>query len=498
MRDPAHPAPSATTARRRRGAGLSAKLLVLTILFVMLAEVLIFVPSIANFRNNWLADRLADAELAVAALDPGTYGPQQPRDAMMQQVLLETLDAHELVLVENGARQVLARRTGIEGSLVADLAVDVAVTTSSPVMSISEAFGTLARGDRVLRLYGRPEPPGDRKVEVVVEESDLRDAMIGFSRNILILSIIISLVTALLVYLALNWLFVRPLQRLDEAMGRFAEDPENPGSMVVPSRRGDELGRAEARLASMQADLRTMLAERRRLADVGLAVSKINHDLRNLLSSAHLLSERLEIIDDPHVQRVAPRIVRAIDRAVTFCEATLAYGRIEEAPPVRATFRLADLVDEAAEIAGLAGHRSVALDNAVDPALMVRVGRESLFRVLLNLMRNARHALEAETEPPVSPSLRVEARLEGAALQLTLTDTGPGVPSEVRERLFQPFQGDLSRRGSTGLGLAIARELVEVDGGSIAHRDPDPARAGKGRGAVFAITLPDARVDGAG
>lgn len=503
MRDPKNSAPpstdlmspATTKTQPRKGAGLSTKLLVLTILFVLLAEVLIFVPSIANFRNSWLQDRLADAELAVAALDPGTYTGSDTGDAMMQQVLLETLEAHELVLVENGRRQILAQRTGIDGSLVANMAIDVDVSTSNPIIAIWDAFETLTGGeDNVLRLHGQPEPPTDRFVEVVVEEYFLRDAMIGFSRNIIILSIVISLITAGLVYLSLNSLFVRPLRRLDEAMAAFADAPEDPGAMIVPSRRGDELGRAEARLASMQSDVRTMLTERRRLADVGLAVSKINHDLRNLLSSAHLLSERLDMIADPHVQRVAPKIVRAIDRAVSFCEATLAYGQVREAAPSRSTFNLNQLVDEAAEFAGLSGHTGVRFANKVDPAIAVRVGQDNLFRVLLNLMRNGRHALEA-VRADDTLDLWVEAKFQedGQTLELIVADNGPGIAQAMRDKLFQPFHGDASRRGSTGLGLAIAKELAEADAGTITLLGD--ADTGEGQGAVFAITLPNARVD---
>lgn len=496
MRDPGTTVTPIKQTRTRKGAGLSAKLLVLTILFVMLAEVLIFVPSIANFRNTWLQDRLADAELAVAALDPVAFGygfGAETGDAMMQQVLLETLEAHELVLVTNSGRQVLAQRAGIDGSLVANMAVDVDVTTSNPLRSIWDAFETLAGGDNVLRIHGGPEPSTGRYVEVVVEEYYLRDAMLNFSRNIIILSIVISLITAGLVYLSLNALFVKPLRRLDAAMATFADAPEDPNSMITPSGRHDELGNAEARLAAMQSDVRMMLTERRRLADVGLAVSKINHDLRNLLSSAHLLSERLDMIADPHVQRVAPKIVRAIDRAVSFCEATLAYGQVREEAPERSTFTLANLVEEAAEFAGLTNHRTLAFSNEVDPSLATRVGQENLFRILLNLMRNGRHALEAVGETDTQLQLAVRAVYVGDTLTITVADTGPGIPEAVRGKLFQPFHGGGGRRGSTGLGLAIAKELAEADGGTITLVEPSDEDANPG--AVFTITLPDARVD---
>lgn len=498
MRDPSTTITPVSKPLTRKGAGLSAKLLLLTILFVLLAEVLIFVPSIANFRNTWLQDRLADAELAVAALNPATYSAGAAAgDAMMQQVLLETLEAYELVLTTSAGRQIIAQRTGIDGSLVANMAIDVDVSTGNPLRSIWDAFVTLAGGDNVLRIHGAPEPPTGRFVEVVVEEYYLRDAMLQFSRNIIILSIIISLITAVLVYVSLNALFVRPLRRLDEAMATFADAPEDPASMIVPSRRGDELGTAEQRLASMQADVRSMLTERRRLADVGLAVSKINHDLRNLLSSAHLLSERLDMIADPHVQRIAPKIVRAIDRAVSFCEATLAYGQVREEAPSRSTFNLATLVDEAAEFAGLAGHTRVAYVNSVDSAMAVRVGKDNLFRILLNLMRNGRHALEAASDQQTDLRLSISAHFAGDVLNLRVADSGPGIPAAVRARLFQPFHGDAGRRGSTGLGLAIAKELTEADGGTIALVSAEPTGTPNAdhEGAVFLISLPGARVD---
>ncbi len=493
MRDPSVTVTQVAKGPTRKGAGLSAKLLVLTILFVMLAEVLIFVPSIANFRNTWLLDRLSDAELAVAAINPTTYQGPTDTDVTMQQVLLETLEAYELALNSPTQRLVLAQTGSISGGVMVERAVNVDVSDLRPISSIIAAFETLLNGDRILRIHGDADGHGGRYVDVVIEERYLRDALGSYSGNIVILSIVISLITAVLVYWSLNTLFVKPLRRLDEAMAVFADAPEDPASMIVPSSRRDELGTAEQRLASMQSDVRMMLTERKRLADVGLAVSKINHDLRNLLSSAHLLSERLDMIADPHVQRIAPKIVRAIDRAVSFAEATLAYGQVREEAPERSTFALAQLVDEAAEFAGLAGHPTVGFKNAIDSAMAVRVGRENLFRILLNLMRNGRHALEATSDDGSRHALKVDAALDGKTLVLTVADTGPGIPEDVRDQLFEPFHGQTGRRGSTGLGLAIAKELAEADGGTI-HLDPSPAEP-PFTGATFDIRLPDASVD---
>ncbi len=118
-------------------------------------------------------------------------------------------------------------------------------------------------------------------------------------------------------------------------MVRFREDPENPARIVVPSGRTDEIGIAERELGAMQRDLASMLQQKSHLAALGLAVSKINHDLRNLLASAQLFSDRLASVPDPNVQRFAPQLMRSLERAIAFCQSTLSYGQVKEPPPDR-------------------------------------------------------------------------------------------------------------------------------------------------------------------
>src|SRR5262249_26060636 len=138
-----------------------------------------------------------------------------------------------------------------------------------------------------------PAPRGGEFVEIVIDESPLREAMLRFSVNILLLSLMISIITAALVYLSLHLLLVRPMRRITANMMAFRSDPENPARVIVASSRQDEVGIAERELAMMQRDLASMLQQKSRLAALGLAVSKINHDLRNLLASAQLFSEGL-------------------------------------------------------------------------------------------------------------------------------------------------------------------------------------------------------------
>ncbi len=459
--------------RPGRWAGLSGKLLVLTVLFVMLSEVLIFVPSIANFQKSQIEDRLRVATVAARAL---TSTPTTVLPEALQVELLDELDAYALAVREDGMKRLLA----IDPS-PPTATREIAVTGLDPATAIVTAFETLLfGGDRAIRAVGPYE--GDGEIDVVFSEAGLRAAMLEYSKNILLLSLVISGFSAVLVYLSLRRLFVRPMQRLGEAMRLWAEAPEDPRRVVVPSGRSDEFGVAEQQIADMQRHVTDVLTQQRRLADLGLAVSKINHDLRNLLASAQLLSDRLASIPDPTVQRFAPKLIGALDRAITYAEAVLAYGKAQEAPPARRLVNLQRVVEDVAEVIGLAGHASVEWINEVPETLEVDADAEQLFRVLMNLLRNALQALE-QGEPACVKRLSVGADRTGSVVRIVVRDTGPGVPSKARENLFKPFQGSV-RRGGTGLGLAIAAELVRAHGGSIALVENGP-------GAVFVIEIPD-------
>jgi signal transduction histidine kinase len=445
--------------------GLSGKLLFLTIVFVMLSEVLIYVPSIANFRNTWVNDRLRQAMIAATALNvPQTADNLNP---MMQDSLLQALGATELAIIESNDRYVLAD----EGDITPQAAYTIDMMRSNALNSIAGAFRTLLNGsDQTIRLKG--EEPSGRVIEVLVREMDLRQAMLDYSRNILILSLIISLLTASCVYLTLNVLFVRPLQRLDDSMDQFALSPERRDKMIVPSRRKDEIGRAEERLKEMQEHIAATLNERKRLADLGLAVSKINHDLRNLLASAQVFSDYLTNVKDPTVQRLAPKIVHSIDRAVSFCESTLAYGHIQETAPRRDHLDLPAILQESLDFAGLTGHAFIAVEQDLATHVTLQADRDHLFRILLNLFRNARQAMEQAPRQAEPYRLSIRSEQDNGSLILHIQDNGPGIPEPIRAKLFKPFQAGLSQ-GSCGLGLSIVKELVELNQGTVELKDTE-------------------------
>ena len=166
-------------------------------------------------------------------------------------------------------------------------------------------------GDRNIRVFG-PMKKRNGTLELVMKEKPLRDAMLSYARNVLLISLAISIFTGLVVFLTLRALLIRPMQRLSGAMLAFSKDPEDPSLVIEPTGRRDEIGVAEVQLSAMQKQLRGTMAQQRHLADLGLAVSKINHDLRNILASASLFSDRLTSLPDPVAQRLAPRLVRTI------------------------------------------------------------------------------------------------------------------------------------------------------------------------------------------
>jgi signal transduction histidine kinase len=303
----------------------------------------------------------------------------------------------------------------------------------------------------------------------------------------LLLSLVISGITAMLVFLALHYLLVRPMGRITRAMIAFRADPENNSRIIVPSGRRDELGRAEEELAAMQGELASMLHQQSRLAALGLAVSKINHDLRNLLASAQLFSDQLTSLPDPKVQRFAPKLMLALERAIAFCQSTLSYGAAQEPPPVRRPVAVGPLIEEVHEALGLGLDVPIRWIIAVEKDLIVDADHDQLFRVLMNVTRNAMQSLQAQgNQDPARDQIRITGRREGSVVEIEISDTGPGVPEKARAHLFQAFQGS-SRAGGTGLGLAIAAELVRAHGGEI-RLIPGTI------GATFRITIPDSPV----
>ena len=469
--------PNSTDIKDKPGRfGLSARLLVLTILFGMLAEVMIYLPSVATYRQNWLSNRISSAITAALVLEAAPNG--MVSDSLAMQIL-DSVGAKMVALKMSDTKRLLA-----SSEMPPQVATTADLRNISEMASIREAVATLiAPAGRFIRVVGAAPMQG-QFVEIVIDEAPLKQAMYAASGRLLMISLSISAITGCLVYLTLSWLIVRPVRRLTAAMVDFGGNPED-GSRIVPtSKRSDEIGVAERELAAMQRQLLGMLQQKSRLAALGLAVSKINHDLRNLLAAAQLFSDRLTDSEDPLVQRFAPKLLQTLDRAIVFCQSTLSYGRAAEQLPARRMIHVAPIVTDTRELLGLGGEDGIVWLEDIEPDLQIDADPDHLSRILLNLCRNAIQALDAQARSDGDRgSLRVACRRESATVIIDVSDDGPGVPDRAKQRLFEAFAGS-TRPGGSGLGLAIAAELVRAHGGLLTLLDGNS-------GATFRLAIPD-------
>jgi signal transduction histidine kinase len=460
--------------------GLSVKLIATITLVILVVEVLIYLPSAGNFRQSWLDDRLRVGIVAARVLDAVPDAMDVP--AMLTDNLLHSAGAIAIVYRRNGQSQLieLDQKPMPREAVTADMR-----QTDYPTL-IMGALDTLTHGgDRTLRIVGSSDG-GDptSEVEVVMSEAPLHDDLVRYSWSIVLISLIVAVLTAGALYLLVSRLLIDPIRRLTGNMVAYRMAPENAALIIAPTRRRDEIGIVENELAAMETDIFSMLRQRRHLADLGLAVAKINHDLRNTLTSAQMLSDQVVALDDPKIQRLAPRLVQSIDKAVGFAQSVLDYGRQAGAPPKPVPVDLRALVDESAIDADALRHPGIAYVNDVPDGVTINADPEQLARVLVNLLKNAREALEASGDRTADPQIRAGFAETTDGFTLSIADNGPGLPPRARENLFVAFEGS-AKAGGTGLGLAIARELVAAHGGTLSYTPLDP-------GARFDLSFPAA------
>jgi signal transduction histidine kinase len=359
-----------------------------------------------------------------------------------------------------------------------DLTIDL--HNQNLFVEMGEALDCMVLGGaRTLLVVSPTHITGAESTDVIVRETTIRNTLMDYAGRLVLLALAISLATALLVFLSLYFVFVRPMGRLTRGMVAFQENPDDPGRIIVPTSRKDEIGLAERELSAMQRTIYGSLQQRTRLAALGTAVAKIQHDLRNMLSTAQLASDRLSSIEDPVVQKLAPRLVAALGHAVALATNTLRYGRADEQPPERRPVNLLGLVEEVREAAITLPERAIAFSADIDPTLEIEVDPEQLFRILLNLVRNAAEAL---AQSP-SPRIEISAGHIAGDVAIEISDNAGGIAATAQNKLFTPFALS-SRPGGTGLGLAIARELARAHGG-------DVVLLSTGRnGTVFRVTIP--------
>ena len=451
---------------------LSGRFLILTTVFVMLAEILIFVPSIARFREDFLLNRLERAQIASLAL-------------LADDMLAEDLEAE--LLANAGVYNVVLRRDEVRQLMLSSPIPEQITKTydlrdAGPWVLIRDAMIRLwTPENEVIRVIGEPVKGAGLLIEVTTDSMPLRMAMTDYGLRILGLSFVISIITAFFLFLAVRVVLVKPIKGVVGYMQRYASAPEDARGIISPNSKVTELREAEEALQQLQTDLTQVLKQRERLAQLGGAVAKVSHDLRNILTSAQLFTDRIEASDDPLVRRMAPKLVNSITRAVSLCESTLAFGRAEEPAPTLTMVRLRDIAEDVAANERLAlADACVEIENELPEDLVARADPEQMFRVIMNLVRNARQALVASGKPGRITIAGCEYENSWC---IEIRDTGPGLPPKARENLFTPFQGGV-RKGGSGLGLAISQELVRGHGGDLLLKDTGP------EGTTFEIRLP--------
>lgn len=445
----------------------------LTVIFVMLAEIFIFVPSIARFREEYLLARLERAQIASLAL----LATDGMIDDELEYELLENAEVLNVVLRRDAVRQLILSTDGMEPiSGTYDL-------RDAPAWELirDASMRIFETEDQNIRVIGEPVREAGLLIEVTMETAPLRMAMIDYGLRVLALSAVISVFTALLLFVSVRILMVNPIKRVVGAMVAYADAPEDANRIITPRGTVRELRDAEEALHDMQTQLTSLLRQRERLAQLGEAVAKISHDLRNMLSVATLVADRLETVQDPTVKRIAPKLIKSLGRAINLTEATLAFGRAEEPAPKLDRIALEPLVDDVLDNDNLAqGDGEVSYDADMPAGLVVRADPEQLHRVLSNLVRNARQAIAATHMPG---EVVIRARDHDNGWSIEVTDTGPGLPDGARETLFKPFSST-AKVGGTGLGLAICSEILRGHGGRLELLNTSP------EGTTFTLFLP--------
>ena len=456
---------------------LSGRFALLTGLFVLLAELLIIFPSISNYRLNALESRLERAQIASLAL----LATDESLASDLESELLQNAGVFNVVLRRNDIRQLV-----LSSPIPGPIAETYDLREQPFWTAIHDAVVQVATPEnRVIRVIGAPVKQAGQLIEITMDTADLRKEMVEYGLRMLLISAAFSVLTAILLNILAQRMLLVPIRRVIRHMTAYASAPEDARAIITPTARLKELNEAEVALAAMQRTVTSALKQKARLAQLGQAVARISHDLRNILTTAQLFADRLETSADPAVRRAAPKLVNSITRAVNLCETTLAFGKAEEPAPILSRFNLASLVAEVVEAESLnrgqsEGHPLVEFLTDVPGNIMIRADRDQLYRVLGNLARNARQAIEGTGKPG---TIEISGGEDDQEWWLRVGDTGPGLPRKTREFLFQPFTGG-SRKGGTGLGLAIAADLVRNHGGALVLVRSDE------EGTEFRLTLP--------
>jgi len=230
--------------------------------------------------------------------------------------------------------------------------------------------------------------------------------------------------------------------------------------------------------------------QREKLAALGSLLAGVAHELNNPLSVVVARAVLLEEQGVPATQAAALKIRTAAERCARIVRTFLAMARQQQ--PERGPVAMNEVVSAALDITGYAVRTSgieVTLDLA-DDIPPIHADADQLHQVLLNLIINAQHALQ---DQPVPRRICVASRYDSArdVIRITVADNGPGIPANLRARVFEPYFTTKPTGVGTGVGLAVSLGIIEAHGGTLTVDCPIEG------GAVFSIALPVGSVDAA-
>ena len=451
----------------------------MTIGFVMLAELLLFIPSATLFRQDYLQERAERAGHLALAL---TGVPDYEGSELLSKKFMQDTDVIMVAAKHNGMTELVLGAPPVTGDFEL---LDLRDARRLPLFR--HAVGTFFGSDKgYLRVLAEPVIPTHESVEIILPKASIKSAMRDYFERIFWLSLAIAVITGGLIYLALSAMIVRPIQNLAKGLGDFRQDPNMRRNVLKPTNRRDEIGQLQREFFDMKQSVRTSFRQRERLASLGMAVAKINHDLRNVLTSAQLVSDRIAMDKDERVAGMGERLVRAVDRGVRLCTDVLNFSNAKEEALEIEPVRLALLVGEVAgDTLGQFGRGPTAIDfvNHIPSELTAYADADHTYRIVHNLFRNAGQAMAKMNGVDLTRKITVSTKIDGDVVVLSIRDTGDGLPQKAQDNLFQAFAASTGH-GSTGLGLTISRELARDQGGDLSL-----LKTGAD-GTEFVLTLP--------
>ena len=425
--------------RHMKQAKLTRQIVSFVFLCLAVAEILIFIPSASHFQYRWFEtqwqhflvqfDKQSESDITTLQ---ASYQAQARQSAI-------TFHTPEFVCWSDDGAHITAIGEKPEIITSLDLA-DYHLRHIFMAISIISGGGP----DTVMVFDSRQ----DSLFKASWSTSLIRAELQNYALRILGLTFVIGLIIIAPLYYFLSAKFVKPLRVMTKHMEEFAADPSQLREPINLNHISGEISEIGAALSAMTEDVRRALRHQERLADIGEATAKINHDLRNILMSATLVTDILMASDDPKIQRVAPHIERAISDAASMTQNMMDYLS-EPQTESPSDFTLSDMVENLSHDTKLKVklHGADALHGT--PAIF--------YRLLLNLARNAR-AAQAQT-------LTIDIWRAGHFAVIDISDDGPGIAPELKAHIFSAFYS--GRKSTTGLGLAIAKDLAIAMGGDL-------------------------------